>query len=157
MQIPQIQQVRRFNRLMSQRIDALQERYLHSGRLVGQARLLYEVGTEGVEVRVLRERLGLDSGCLSQLLRALESQGLVRVHSQASDARVRRVSLTPKGQAERETYDELSDDLATSLLSLLGTAQQERSVAAMAEIERLLRIAETEVRVEAPGSAAGRW
>ena len=61
---------------------------------------------------LLRERLKLDSGYLSRLLRSLEAQGLVQTDAQASDGRVRRVILTPRGVAERSTYDALSNDLA---------------------------------------------
>ena len=105
----QIQQVRRFNRTVTQHVGALEDSYLHRGRPLGEARLLHEVGPDGIDVRILRERLKLDSGYISRLLRSLEAQGLVRTRSQRDDARVRRVVLTPKGRAERATYDALSD------------------------------------------------
>jgi DNA-binding MarR family transcriptional regulator/N-acetylglutamate synthase-like GNAT family acetyltransferase len=153
----QIQQVRRFNRVVTQHVGALENNYLKRGRPLGQARLLFEVGPEGIDVRVLRERLKLDSGYVSRLLRSLEAQGLVEVQTQTSDGRVRRVVLTPDGYAERATYDTLSDDLATSFLTPLDPAQRDRLVKAMAEVERLLRAGDVDVRLEAPESAAARW
>src|SRR2546423_13180671 len=105
----QVQQVRRFNRLVTQRVGALEESYLRRGRPLGEARLIFETGTHGATVRTLRNKLGLDSGYLSRLLRSLEAQGLILVHKQAGDGRLRRVSLTPEGCAEFATYDGLSD------------------------------------------------
>jgi DNA-binding MarR family transcriptional regulator/GNAT superfamily N-acetyltransferase len=153
----QIGQVRRFNRVVTQHVGALEDSYLRRGRPLGQARLLHEIGSDGIDVRTLRERLKLDSGYLSRLLRSLEAQGLVKTDAQASDARVRRVILTPKGITERATYDALSHDLAWSFLEPLDPAQRDRLVSAMAEVERLLRAGAVDVRVEAPDSTAAQW
>jgi DNA-binding MarR family transcriptional regulator/GNAT superfamily N-acetyltransferase len=153
----QIQQVRRFNRIVAQHVVALEGSYLKRGRPLGQARLLFEVGPDGIDVRVLREKLKLDSGYVSRLLRSLEAQRLVMVEAQTDDGRVRRVVLTPEGRAERETYDSLSDTLAMSLLTPLEPAQRNRLVSAMAEVERLLRAGDVDVRLQAPESAAARW
>ena len=57
-----VAQVRRFNRAVTQRIGALDASYLARGRPLGEARVLWEIGEEGCEVRALRSRLGLDSG-----------------------------------------------------------------------------------------------
>lgn len=52
-----VAQVRRFNRTVTQRIGVLNENYLASDRSLGQNRLLWEIGTDGCDVRSLRERL----------------------------------------------------------------------------------------------------
>ena len=152
----QIEQVRRFNRIVTQHVGALEESYLRRGRPLGQARLLHEIGPDGLEVRSLRDRLKLDSGYVSRLLRALEGQGLVETQSGKGDGRVRRAVLTPKGRAERDTYDALSDDLAASFLAPLDPGQRERLVSAMAEVERLLRAGAVELRLEAADSPAAQ-
>src|SRR5947208_2494332 len=64
-----VSQVRSFNRLITQRVGALNDRYLARDRPLGEARLLWEIGVEGCDVRRLRSRLDLDSGYLSRLLR----------------------------------------------------------------------------------------
>jgi len=153
----QIEQVRRFNRVVTQRIGALEDSYLRRGRPLGEARLIFETGTHGADVRTLRTRLGLDSGYLSRLLRSLEAQGLISVRRQTTDGRLRHVSLTAKGQAELASYDRLSDTLANSILAPLDPTQRDRLVAAMAEVERLLQTANVEVRVEAANSADAKW
>ncbi|WP_329309794.1 bifunctional helix-turn-helix transcriptional regulator/GNAT family N-acetyltransferase [Streptomyces sp. NBC_01262] len=137
----QIDQVRRFNRTVSERVGALHDDYLGRGRPIGEARLLWEIGEQGQDVRRLRERLGLDSGYVSRLLRSLETDGLVTVEPQPLDRRVRTVRLTDAGRAERAALDGRSDELAGSLLEPLNTAQRARLVAAMAEVDRLLTAA----------------
>jgi DNA-binding MarR family transcriptional regulator/RimJ/RimL family protein N-acetyltransferase len=153
-----IEQVRSFNRLVTRRIGALDDSYLSRGRPLGEARLIFEAGAaHGVDVRVLRERLGLDSGYLSRLLRSLERQGLVEVVRKSSDGRARQVSLTAKGRVEFDAYDRLSDELANSMLAPLDRSQCERLVAAMAEVERLMRSAMVQIAVEQPESADAQW
>src|SRR5207253_1626999 len=133
-----VDQVRRFNRIVTQRVGALDDAVLARGRPLGQARVLWEIGAAGAEVRALRARLDLDSGYLSRLLRALESDGLVTVDTDDTDARVRTARLTPAGLAERAELDRRSDDLATTILRPLDPRQRDRLLAAMAEVERLL-------------------
>ena len=72
-----VEQVRRFNRVVTERVGALNDRFLGRPRPLGEARLLWEIGPGGCEVRLLRSRLGIDSGYLSRLLRSLEAAGLV--------------------------------------------------------------------------------
>src|SRR3954468_15321862 len=151
------QQVRSFNRTVTQRIGVLQDEYLARGRPLGASRVLWEAGEGPVDVRALRERLDLDSGYLSRLLRSLERGGLVVVETAPRDRRLRTVRLTDAGRAEREVLDRESDALADSLLAPLGAAQRERLVAAMATVERLLTAGLVRVAVEDPRSAAARF
>jgi DNA-binding MarR family transcriptional regulator/ribosomal protein S18 acetylase RimI-like enzyme len=131
-------QVRSFNRTVTQRVGALNDAYLSRDRPLGLARLLWEVGPDGSDVRLLRSRLDLDSGYLSRLLRSLEADGLVVVEQNGTDGRVRTARLTDRGRAERAVLDRCSDDLARSILGPLSERQRARLIVAMAEVERLL-------------------
>jgi DNA-binding MarR family transcriptional regulator/GNAT superfamily N-acetyltransferase len=133
-----VAEVRRFNRVVTQRVGALHDAYLSRGRPLGQDRVLWEIGTDGCDVRSLRARLDLDSGYVSRLLRSLEGSGLVQVERHGDDGRVRIARLTEDGLAERRVLDERSDELAASILEPLDARQQERLVAAMGEVTRLL-------------------
>ena len=152
----QLQSVRRFNRLVTQRVGALEVDYLRRGRPLAQARLIFEISADGVDVLDLRSRLGLDSGYLSRLLQSLKMQGLIAVAKGDGDGRRRRVSLTRKGGAERAAYDRLSDSLAASMLGPLDASEQSRLLAAMGEVERLIRAASVKVAAEAADSADAR-
>jgi DNA-binding MarR family transcriptional regulator/GNAT superfamily N-acetyltransferase len=154
---PDIQQVRRFNREVTKRIGVLHDQFLGRNRPVGESRLLFEIGADGMEVRNLRTRLGLDSGYVSRLLRALERQGLVETVAAARDARIRHARLTPSGLKEKEELDRRSDAAAASLLTPLGPHQRERLIAAMAEVERLLRAGDIEITQEPADSKTANW
>src|SRR3954465_7629568 len=132
-----VAQVRSFNRMVTQRVGALSDRYLARARPLGASRLLWEIGPDGCEVRALRARLGLDSGHVSRLLRTLEAEGLVRVEPDAADRGGRVGRPTRKGRSEVELLDRRSDDLARSLLAPLDARKRNELVAAMATVERL--------------------
>lgn len=156
MEKTQIEQVRSFNRAVTRRVGALSDDYLSRGRPLGESRLLFEIGRSGADLRDLRERLSLDSGYLSRMLRSLEAQGLVDSRRADGDGRVRRALLTRKGLREFDALDRRSQDFATSLLASLGAAQRERMVAAMAEVERLMRAAAVAIEPADPASADAR-
>ena len=152
-----VEQVRRFNRTVTERVGALDDRFLGLERPLGEARLLWEIGLDGCEVRLLRSRLGLDSGYLSRLLRSLEDAGLVTLAASASDRRIRVARLTAAGRAERAALDERSNELARSLLQPLTPEQQERLLAAMRDVERLLTAASVEIRPVDPEHRDARY
>ena len=93
----QLQHVRRFNRLVTRRVGALEVDYLRRGRPLAEARLIFEISAAGADVRALRSKLGLNSGYLSRLLQSLKTQGLIAIAKGEEDGRRRRVSLTRKG------------------------------------------------------------
>jgi DNA-binding MarR family transcriptional regulator/GNAT superfamily N-acetyltransferase len=152
-----VDEVRRFNRTVTERVGALNDRFLGRDRALGEARLLWEIGLHGCEVRLLRSRLGLDSGYLSRLLRSLEAAGLVEVAAGESDRRIRVARLTAAGRAERAALDRRADDHARSLLAPLSAKQRERLVSAMREVERLLTAASVQIRPVDPEHRDARY
>jgi DNA-binding MarR family transcriptional regulator/GNAT superfamily N-acetyltransferase len=152
-----IDQVRRFNRAVTQRTGALDDAFAGRGRPLGQARLLWEIGPDGRDVRDLRSRLDLDSGYLSRLLRSLEKDGLVTVEVNQADSRLRSARLTAAGQAERAELDRLSDAAAASFLGPLTGPQRSRLVTAMAEVERLLAASAVQIGVRDPRHPDARY
>jgi DNA-binding MarR family transcriptional regulator len=134
----QVERVRHFNRTVTQRIGVLQDRYLARDRPLGASRVLWEIGDDGCDVRVLRSRLELDAGYLSRLLRMLEAEGLVTVGTNVRDGRVRTARPTTHGRRERRLLDRRSDDLAAALLAPLSDAQRTTLVDAMGRVDRLL-------------------
>lgn len=158
MRSDQIHQVRRFNRLVTQRAGALDDHFLGSDRPLGESRVLYEIGSSGgADLRSLRARLGLDSGYLSRVVQSLESQGLVRLRATADDERVRRAELTRAGRAELKVMNRRSDDAAEAILTPLTDSQRERLVAAMGEVHRLLTAAGIVIERVDPATDAARW
>jgi hypothetical protein len=66
-----VQQVRRVNRVVTERVGALNDHFPGRERPPGEARLAWEIGREGCELRLLRARLVLDSRYLSEPTAAL--------------------------------------------------------------------------------------
>ncbi|MEV4085357.1 MarR family transcriptional regulator, partial [Nonomuraea fuscirosea] len=121
-----IGRVRRFQRTVTQRIGALNDGFLARGRALGQARVLWEIGAEGSEIRALRARLELDSGYMSRLLRSLEADGLVVVDGAGPDGRVRTARRT--AVVAQETPAEL--DFTVGEVVLMGRTPYRRVPAA---------------------------
>ena len=70
---------------------------------------------DGVSVRELGERLYLDSGTLTPLLKKMETAGLVRRERAKEDERVTRIYLTEAGRALHEKCLEIPVHLSRSL------------------------------------------
>lgn len=157
MEPEQIEQVRRFNRLVTQRAGALDDHFLGRDRPLGASRVLWEIGAAGADLRDVRARLGLDSGYLSRLVQSLASAGLVSLQSGPDDERVRRAQLTPAGLAEVAEMDGRSDQAAEAVLEPLTPSQRERLVAAMAEVQGLLQAAGARIERVDPASPVARW
>jgi DNA-binding MarR family transcriptional regulator/GNAT superfamily N-acetyltransferase len=152
-----IERVRSFNRTVTERVGALNERFLGRDRPLGEARVLWEIGSAGAEIRELRARLSLDSGYLSRLLHSLQREGLLIVGASRADRRVRRVRLTKAGTRERAELDRRADAVALGLLEPLSDGQRTKLLSAMADVERLLNASLVEIAVEDPMTPDARW
>ena len=151
-----VQQVRSFNLIVAERIGALDDRFLKRDRPIGEARLLWEIGSQGAEVRELRSRLGIDSGYFSRVLRSLEKQRLIRTRVVQEDRRLRRIFLTSAGLAERAELERRSDELATNILESLSDQQRSALTAAMRQVEQLLRASMITFSIESPTTPVAR-
>lgn len=139
--------VRRFNRTYTQRIGALDDSFLGTGRPLAVSRVLFEVGVgQPLSVRTLRERLDLDSGHLSRLLRRLEREGLVMTTTDPADRRRRLVELTPTGRAAYDDLERRSEERSGALVAPLTRRQQERLAEALATADLLVRAATVQLR-----------
>jgi DNA-binding MarR family transcriptional regulator/RimJ/RimL family protein N-acetyltransferase len=152
--------LRRFNRTYTQRIGVLEESFLGTGRPLAVSRLLFEIGAagrdSGVTVRDLRERLDLDSGHLSRMLRRLEAEGLVSTGPDPTDQRRRIVLLTEAGRAARKDLDDRSEELAERIVSPLTDRQRERLTEALATADLLVRAATIHLREVSPDDPGAR-
>jgi DNA-binding MarR family transcriptional regulator/GNAT superfamily N-acetyltransferase len=142
--------IRRFNRTVTEQIGALEESFLGRDRPLGASRLLWEIGEDGADLHELRGRLGLDSGYASRLVRRLEKEGLIVVETDPTDGRRRRLRWTAAGLAEVQELDRLSDLAAATLLDEVPASHRERLLAAIAEVERSLRMTLVDIAVEDP-------
>jgi DNA-binding MarR family transcriptional regulator/GNAT superfamily N-acetyltransferase len=154
--VGQAASLRGFNRFYTSAIGVLTDRYLGLSRPLGEARVIFEIGTGAAAVRDLRALLDLDSGYLSRLLHSLERQGLVTVASDPGDHRIRNAELTAAGRSELADLDQRAEAVAMELLRPLTGQQRQELIAAMDLVQRRLRLAAIRIDVADPGSAAAR-
>jgi DNA-binding MarR family transcriptional regulator/N-acetylglutamate synthase-like GNAT family acetyltransferase len=148
--------VRRFNRLVTRQVGALDDRFL-GHRPLGESRVLFEIGLDGASPRDIRARLGVDSGYLSRMIRSLERDGLIEQQPDPDDGRTKRLSLTGAGRSELGELNRGSDALARSLLAPLTDDQRARLLRAQAEVTHLLAISMVTIEPEHPASTDARW
>lgn len=149
--------VRSFYRALTLRVGVFTDSFLGRGRPLAQARLIFEIGKDGADVRELRSRLDLDSGYMSRLLRSVEGDSLVELIALESDLRSRRARLTAAGLKELNQLDRLGQEFAEKTLEPLSASERERLVSAMTEVEKLLNLAFTRISVEDPDSPDAKW
>ncbi|MBX3499336.1 MAG: MarR family transcriptional regulator [Alphaproteobacteria bacterium] len=87
---------------------------------------------DGLSVKEIGQRLRLDSGTLTPLLKRLQAAGLVRRERDTSDERQVRIGLTVKGEALRKK----AEAVPHGLLGATGCTLEEVQ-ALKAELERL--------------------
>ncbi|WEO78677.1 MarR family transcriptional regulator [Cryobacterium sp. SO2] len=99
--------------------------------------VLWETGTSTVSQ--LGDRLQLDSGTLSPLLKRLESLGLVTRGRSESDERVVKIALTPAGDAMRSHAPHIAEQICASTgLPLDELVDLQNQIAALAQRVRAL-------------------
>ena len=152
-----IETFRQFQRVVTREVGALQDDFLGRGRPYGASRLLWEMGDGPIEVASLRERLGLDAGYASRLLKALENEGLVAVGPSPDDARARVVARTPAGAAEAAVLDRLSDDAAASVLDGFDADERAAIDTAARILTRALTRRHLTIEIADPESRDARW
>lgn len=136
-----VETLRLFNRTWSQRVGVLEESFLGSGRPLGPSRVLFEVGLRGASIRELRDRLGLDAGYVSRMLRGLEGEGLVTTSEHPGDARRRIVRLTSAGRTAWDELERRSDDIARRVMEPLSSSNRAALVEALGTAVGLIRAA----------------
>jgi DNA-binding MarR family transcriptional regulator/N-acetylglutamate synthase-like GNAT family acetyltransferase len=149
-----VEAVRRFNRLYTRRIGALQRGHLDTPYSLTEARVLYELAhREDLTLSVLAAELGLDRGYLSRLLRGLERRALVSRRREASDARRQPLRLTAKGARAFAVLEGRTREEVGGMLKALPGDARTRLVDALGAVEGLLgaKAGEARLRAHRPG------
>ncbi|HYH21328.1 MAG TPA: bifunctional helix-turn-helix transcriptional regulator/GNAT family N-acetyltransferase [Azospirillum sp.] len=137
--VQRIEAVRRFSRFYTRKVGVLHEGLLDSPFSLAEARVIYELAHhERTTANELSEELGLDPGYLSRILRGFEQRGLITRQPSETDARQNILTLTPEGLEAFADLNARSRQEIGAMLGRLGTADQDRLVAAMRTIEELM-------------------
>ena len=139
--------VRGFNRFYTKQIGLLTDAYLKTPFSLTEARVIYELAHRGETTATsLGKELGLDAGYLSRILRSFKKRGLIDKKPAPADRRQGVLRLTVSGQAAFAALDAHSHGQIEAMLRRLRPGEQDRLLAAMRTVERLLG--------PAPGKAA---
>ncbi len=135
-----VQAVRRFNRFYTRQIGVLQEHLLQSEFSLTEVRVLYELAHRpNITAAELCKELGLDRGYLSRMLQSFDKQGWIKATPSPADRRRSFLSLTGKGKKVFAPLDRRSSEEVAAMLDRLPFAQRGNLLAAMGEIENILR------------------
>jgi DNA-binding MarR family transcriptional regulator/GNAT superfamily N-acetyltransferase len=131
--------VRRFSRFYTRQIGLLQDGMLASPFGLAEARVLYELAQrQTTTASALAAELGLDPGYLSRMLHGFSERGLIAKTAAPGDRRQTMLSLTARGRKAYAPLEKGSNKVVARMLGALPVAEQERVVAAMATVERLV-------------------
>jgi DNA-binding MarR family transcriptional regulator/GNAT superfamily N-acetyltransferase len=136
---PEIDAVRRFNRLYTRRIGVLNSHFLDSPFSLTEVRVLYELSRRAPMMAAeLADELGLDRGYLSRLLARLDERGIVEKQRSAEDGRARLLQMTAKGRRIFATLESRQDEAVGTLLEPMAPDSRAHLLASMAKISSLL-------------------
>jgi DNA-binding MarR family transcriptional regulator/GNAT superfamily N-acetyltransferase len=131
--------VRRFNRFYTRQIGVLREGLLESPFSLTEARVMYELALgSGVTATVLSERLGLDAGYVSRIVRGFQTRGLLEKRRSERDGRQRLLSLTERGREAFARLDAASQVEIEAMLSGLSEGERGELARSMEAIEGVL-------------------
>lgn len=135
----EIDEIREFNRFYTRELGLLGRSYLGSGLGMGEVRVLYELQHGGPWVaRDLAQRLALDEGYLSRVLKGFERRGWIERRPDAGDARRRGIALTPAGAAAMAPLEDASRAAIAARLDRLDPDARSGLLAGAAAVRRAL-------------------
>ena len=131
--------VRRFNRFYTRQIGVLRKTFLDSPYSLGEARVLYEIASNGSPTASeIARSLDLDPAYLSRVLRNFEKRGLIQRRTSSKDGRQSHLTLSVRGRKSFVPLDARSQRDTAAMLAKLAPADQALLIAAMCTIEKLL-------------------
>ncbi len=134
-----VDEMRRFNRFYTKRIGLLDQGLLKTKFPLTQARIIFELAQhEESTASKLINKLGIDAGYLSRILRTFEKDGLIKKARSKFDSRQRLLKLTFKGKKSYSVLNNRSKLEIEGLLQGLSDENRRRLLKAMQTIETIL-------------------
>jgi len=131
--------VRSFNRFYTREIGVITDRLLDTPYSLSQARILFELAHEDdIAASSLAERIRIDKGYVSRMIKSMERGGLIKRTRSKVDGRVLFLRLTGPGRQAFATLNQRSAAQIRSKLKTLPDEDQIRLLRAMAAIETIL-------------------
>lgn len=134
-----IKKIRRFNRFYTDLLGLLNMHILQSNYSLTEVRILFEIDhMESCTANMLMDRLNIDRGYMSRILKEFESKGLIRKKNSSIDGRKFFLYLTSEGKDVLSALQDKSDKQIQKLISHLTESEQEKLVKSMEYISDAL-------------------
>ncbi len=143
-----ISDIRKFNRFYTQVLGLVNRHILDSPYSLTEARIIYEIANaKNCTASMLMDKLGIDRGYMSRIIKRFEADGLICRKSAPHDNRVYYLCLGPQGEDAYAFIDKQSILQIEGLLSELKPEKQAELLQAMKTIEDILAPASKQVKI----------
>lgn len=141
-----IWEVREFSRFYTNILGLLNKCILNSSYSLTEARILIEIcKTKECTANGLIEKLDIDRGYMSRILRKFEGDELITKEKSSEDGRVTFLNLTLRGKEVLGQLEEKSNNQVIKLINHLNFSEKEKLVESMKNIEKLLNEKEDDI------------
>jgi DNA-binding MarR family transcriptional regulator len=139
MRVQLVKDVRAFNRFYTNIIGLLDKHILNSSYSLPEVRIMFELyHNSGLTASEIIDRIDIDKGYLSRILKKFEKNRLINRVSSATDKRAVFLQLSAKGKKEFEVLNNASDKQVEGLFKNLSDKEGEELTQKMREIQKLL-------------------
>lgn len=138
-ELSQVLAIRQFNRFYTNIIGLLDKHVYGSPLSLMEARILFEIATNKLcTATMLRERLDVDRGYMSRLLKHLETQEFITKNKLAEDNRNQVLCLTESGERMFAQLTEKANQQVLTLLANMPESKQKELVSGMETIQKII-------------------
>jgi DNA-binding MarR family transcriptional regulator/N-acetylglutamate synthase-like GNAT family acetyltransferase len=131
--------VRAFNRYYTNVMSVVEQHVLKNNLSQAEARVLFELANYPISTQTdLIDRLSIDAGYLSRIIRRFEREGLISRSRSTQDARTNNLALTPLGQDLFQTLNQAYEQELAALTKHLSSQQFAALAGSMQTIQNLL-------------------
>ncbi|ELS59802.1 hypothetical protein BSI_37560 [Bacillus inaquosorum KCTC 13429] len=130
---------RKFNRFYTNVLGFLNEHIYDSPFSLTETRILFEIyNTPHCTAKALQDKLGLDRGYVSRILKQFEKEDLIYKQRSKDDARHHYIYVTETGKTIYKKLEEKANEQVELMLNEIDQKDQHKLAEAMAEIEAIL-------------------
>ena len=134
-----IERVRKFNRFYAHFFGLYNNKFLESKFSLSEARVIFELGICSNTSKDLIDRLELDPGYLSRIIKKFEKNKYIEKVPCDKDGRRQYIHLTEKGKEIRSKLDTITNFQIGSILEGLSEEEDRLLCEKMDDIEDLLK------------------
>ncbi|ASV00198.1 bifunctional helix-turn-helix transcriptional regulator/GNAT family N-acetyltransferase [Bacillus subtilis] len=130
---------RKFNRFYTNVLGFLNEHIYDSPFSLTETRILFEIyNTPNCTAKALQDKLGLDRGYVSRIVKQFEIEDLIYKQRSKDDARHHYIFVTETGKTIYKKLEEKANEQVELMLKEINQKEQQKLSEAMAEIEEIL-------------------